>query len=134
MRVDVYDDIYNRCMRHYGFLMPQVVGWRPSGKQSIIINLSDGTSIEYHNQLNAIKNIRADDNNDDITEDEVRNIFSYRLVSKMADAGMSQLDLAKVSGISQISISNYIHKKTTPSIWAAVRLADALGCDARDLL
>ncbi|WP_312387746.1 helix-turn-helix transcriptional regulator [Pseudomonas sp.] len=59
--------------------------------------------------------------------------FPSRLVRLRADAGMTQRDLAKASGISLPQIGRYEMGTSKPRMTALVKLAGALGCDVSDL-
>lgn len=59
--------------------------------------------------------------------------FPSKLVRLRADAGMTQRDLAKASGISLPQIGRYEMGTSKPRMTALVKLASALGCEVSDL-
>lgn len=59
--------------------------------------------------------------------------FPSRLVRLRAEAGMTQSDLAKASGISKPQIGRYETGVSTPRITALVKLAKALSVDISEL-
>lgn len=59
--------------------------------------------------------------------------FPSRLVRLRADAGMTQRDLAKASGLSVPQIGRYEMGTSSPRMTALVKLAKALRCDVREL-
>lgn len=69
-----------------------------------------------------------------MTEDIWKREFASRLVMKMVEGGFDQSDLAKASGVSQQSISNYIHRKSIPNGHIIDKLARALRCQISDLI
>lgn len=58
-----------------------------------------------------------------------RNIDRLRLENEM-----TQIDLARKSGLSQPAICNYINLMTEPKLSAAMRIAKALGVEIEELL
>ena len=62
-----------------------------------------------------------------MSELEWLDIFGDNLVSLLRDARMSQRELAEVTGLSEATISSYIHKRKMPSLRAVVNIAYA--CD-----
>lgn len=69
-----------------------------------------------------------------MSELEWLDIFSENLVSILQDTDITQRGLSEMSGLSEASISNYIHKKRMPNIKAVVNLAYALNCSMDDLI
>ena len=70
-----------------------------------------------------------------MSEYEWLDIFSDNLKDLMKEAGMTQRELAEESGLTEASISRYIHKKRMPSVAALASIAYALPCaDLDDLL
>ncbi|MCT8165626.1 MULTISPECIES: helix-turn-helix domain-containing protein [unclassified Pseudomonas] len=59
--------------------------------------------------------------------------FPSRLVRLRADAGMTQKDLAKASGISVPQIGRYETGTSSPRLSALVKLSEALGVTIDDL-
>lgn len=49
------------------------------------------------------------------------------------EIGMSQTELARLSGVSQRSISNYVHDIQVMSVDAARAISLVLGCNIEDL-
>lgn len=128
MRTFSYDPIYNNFEYYFEPFAEHAKLWYPSGKWSIIVELDNGQSIEYYDNTKRVI-IRKEYS----SESEWRKEFSINLRCKMWDAGISQTRLAEQTGISQVSISNYLNGKSTPSGWAMDRLAKALDCNAWEL-
>lgn len=63
-----------------------------------------------------------------MTEMEWRKKFSSRLINRLYILRMTQQDLAKKSGLTEISISRYVNCKRTPNADSIVRIAKALNC------
>ena len=69
-----------------------------------------------------------------MTESEWLDDFSYRLTGAMQYAGFNQKILARESGLSEASISNYINGTKIPNAKAIVNLAYALECEVEELI
>ena len=130
MEKDTYDTIYQNFKTYYPFLDSAVVSWSPDGPNSIIAELSDGSTLEYNDRLRAFRTVREFDD----TEKSWKREFSSKLIKMMADKGCDQTYLSEISNISQQSISNYIHKKAIPNCYTASKLAKALGCTVSELI
>ena len=69
-----------------------------------------------------------------MTESEWLDDFSYRLLGAMQYAGLNQKILARESGLSEASISNYINGVKMPNVKAIVNLAYVLDCEIEELV
>lgn len=69
-----------------------------------------------------------------MTEFEWLDIFGDNLVNIMNDTKISQRDLADITGLSEGTISKYIHKQQLPGIKAIINIAYALECDVSELI
>ena len=130
MEKDTYDTIYQNFKTYYPFLDYAVVSWSPNGSNSIIAELSDGSTLEYNDSLRAFRTVREFDD----TEKSWKREFSSKLIKMMADKGCDQTYLSEISNISQQSISNYLNKKAIPNCYTASKLAKALGCTVSELI
>jgi transcriptional regulator with XRE-family HTH domain len=61
-------------------------------------------------------------------------IFGARLRELRTAAGLTQRELAKLSGTSSAAISNFEAGNNAPTLGTLVRLADALECDVTELV
>lgn len=57
-----------------------------------------------------------------------------KLRAARAAAGLSQIQAGEASGVHQVQIAKYETDKATPTIAVLLRLAEAYGIDARELL
>ena len=130
MRKDTYDTIYQNFKTYYPFLDEEVSSWSPNGINSIIAELLDGTVIEYNDALRSFRTVRKFDG----TEESWRREFASKLIKMMANKGCDQTYLSEISGVSQVSISNYLNKKAIPNCYTASKLAKALGCTVSELI
>ena len=130
MKEKHFDYVYKDFKKDHHYSDEDVEDWWPIGANAIIAVLKDGTKLEYHHMLRTIRKVPTYTG----SEEEWRREFSRRLSFEMYERGFDQTYLAEKSGISQVSISNYIKRKTTPSAYAVDRMARALGCYMDDLL
>ena len=130
MRKDIHDAIYLNFRTYYPFLDSAVVSWSPNGPNSIIAELSDGSILEYNDRLRSFRTVREFDG----TEESWKREFASKLMKLMSDIGFDQTRLSEISGISQVSISKYLHKKAIPNCYTASKLAQALGCTVSELI
>ena len=130
MEKDTYDAIYQNFKTYYPLLDSAVVSWSPNGPNSIITELSDGSTLEYNDRLRSFRTVREFDG----TKESWKREFSSKLIKMMADKGCDQIYLSEISDISQQSISNYLNKKAIPNCYTASKLAKALGCTVSELI
>lgn len=69
-----------------------------------------------------------------MTELEWMCIFGDNLVSILNEYGMTQRELADRAGLSESTISQYIHKQKMPSLRAAINIAYALDIPIDELV
>ena len=130
MKEKHYKHVYEGFKMNHHYEESDIEDWWPIGANAIIVQMRDGTKLEYHHMLKTLRQVPEYNG----SEEEWRREFSRRLSFEMYERGFDQTYLAEKSGISQVSISNYIKRKTTPSAYAVDRMARALGCYMDDLL
>lgn len=69
-----------------------------------------------------------------MTEAEWVRIFGDNLVSILSEYRMTQRELADRAGLSEATISKYIHKQIAPSVFAVINIADALDMSIDELI
>lgn len=69
-----------------------------------------------------------------MSEAEWLDAFGDNLASLLNECGMSQRELAEISGLSESSISYYINKQKMPGVKAVINIAHALKIDIDDLI
>lgn len=97
----------------------------------IRIDLDDGKQYDYDSRLKILMPVytgHGESNNDAIIKEFVLNIFV-----EMKTRGVSQEDLADMTGISQATISRYTNGDSVPDLIALRKIARALGCSVSDL-
>lgn len=65
---------------------------------------------------------------------EWKNVFANNLVDILDEKGMTQLQLAKDSGLSMSMISDYINKRSVPGVFAVINMAYALDMEVSELV
>lgn len=127
--------IFENFKRYYPNFAEQTERWEPSGKMEITAYLYDGRTIVYDDIENTFQQVRDLKNPIDLeNEEKVAEEFSYNLRRMLHHQRMTQLDLSEASGVSHISINNYLNGKTSPSLKNICLLAKALDCRVLDLL
>ena len=97
----------------------------------IRIDLDDGKQYDYDSRLKILMPVytgHGESNNDTIIKEFVLNMFV-----EMKTRGVSQEDLADMTGISQATISRYTNGDSVPDLIALRKIARALGCSVADL-
>lgn len=69
-----------------------------------------------------------------MSELEWLDIFGDNLVSLLRDARMTQRELADAAGLSESTISSYIHKTKIPSLKAIINIAYAFDISMDELI
>ena len=69
-----------------------------------------------------------------MSEVEWIDIFADNLAEMLMEARMTQRELADETGLSESTISRYLHKQAIPSLKAIVNIAYALDCSMDDLI
>lgn len=69
-----------------------------------------------------------------MSEMEWLDIFGDNLVSMLQENRMTQKELADACGLSEGTISAYIHKKKLPGVKALINMADVFCCSLDDLM
>lgn len=124
------NSIFDKFKLYFPIMAEHVSSWEPNGTNTITLYMDDNTKMEYDYWLNAVRTVLEYDGSEDTWKRE----FSARLVSRMAALGFDQSLLSERSGVSQVSISKYIHKQAIPSSYITGKLAKALGCSVSYLL
>lgn len=103
-----------------------------SGRFEITV-IFDDRQKAYYNYLNkTIRFIkpRIESTNDD----EWKREFSIVLQKKLKEKGLTQKDLAERTGLTPVSISNYINGRSVPSSIASLNISRVLDCSVSELI
>ena len=69
-----------------------------------------------------------------MSQDEWREIFGGNLSDILEETGISQNELAKMTGLSKSRISDYINGYSTPSVFSIINMAYALELDISEFI
>lgn len=130
------ENIYDYAIREFKIYFPHIaectIGYHPIGRNELLFITSDNEHYVYDIKLRAIRKLRSA-SEDGLSEDDWRAKFSLGLQLKMMGLGLSQKDLSDRTGITCLSIHNYISGKSMPSVYYAEKIAEALGCSIAEL-
>lgn len=125
------DRFFNNFKLYFPIASELVTSFKQTGLFDLTIKLNDGTSVMYDDIEHSIRNLPRDSKS--MSEKECRREFGLRLRKIMYIKNISQLELSERTGISNVTISNYLNFKATPSFYNVDRIAKALGCSMEDL-
>lgn len=142
-----YENIFEEYKLRYLFESDRISKWYPYTNDSIIILFENGAAAYYDNiyktytykkslkELEEFLTVSKDTTKDEEEYKEKWHLmFAKKLYVKMFKAGLNQMMLSDRTGISQASIAGYVNGKRTPTLYAAKKIADALGCTVNDLI
>lgn len=98
----------------------------------VLVVMNDGERYIYDDNLRGIRRLPFSWN--DITAEEFKKDAYLRMYTIMRHQGLSYEDLAKRTGISSGTISNYVNGRTSPTLDNLFLIAKALGCGLEDLM
>ena len=124
-----------QLLRNFTLYFPmtaeKTVECKTANKIVLTAKLSDGSSVIYDDTNHSIRTLPQDSRN--MSEGEFKRELSYRLRSLMRYRGVTQWGLSKMTGISNVLLSNYVNGKTIPSAYKLDKIAKALDCSMDDL-
>ena len=98
--------------------------------------LRNGDCVDYDDRTETYRYITkgAVVNPDDISDDDCREVFARNLSDIMRVRGIVQGALSERTGISQVMISKYLSRKSTPTLTTLKKIAHALNCSVEELI
>ena len=124
------DRIKENAKNYFPLVFKHTVEFIPEDRMTMVMRLDSGESFLYDDYDNTIR--RLPTNSADMTEQEVRREFCFRVRQIMLIKGISQVELSEMTGITQPALSNYLSCKTTPGFYAVDKIAKALNCSVDD--
>lgn len=121
-----YDSILESFKNDYIRWYNRMIDWYGNGDYEIVVILDDGSKLIYSQStgtMRFLKNERVD-----ISEEDWLKDFSMTLKHKVSMSGLTRQDLSDITGISKVSISNYMNGKSMPSHYNMLKIAKALNC------
>lgn len=97
----------------------------------LLIEFRNGKKVIYDRYTGYHKNI-FHNNINELTEEQEKKEFAYRLRSIMGRKWINQEQLAEMTNTSQVMISRYVSGKSIPSLMMGRKIAKALGCSMDD--
>lgn len=124
-----------QLVRNFALYFPmtaeKMVEYKTTNCFDLTAKLSDGNFVLYDDASHSIRNLPRDSRN--MSEEEFKKELSYRLRSIMSRRGITQWKLSKMTGISNVLLSKYMHGKNIPSAYKLDKIAKALDCSMDDL-
>ena len=97
----------------------------------LLIKFRDGKKVIYDTYTNYYKEIFYNDI-DELTDEQEKKEFAYRLRSIMSRNHITQYQLAELTNTSQVMISRYVRGESVPSAIVLRRIAKILNCSMDD--
>ena len=137
MRITSYDRTIFEHFKEYRCSssdLDHIVGWEVFDLEQILVSLDNGDKIFYDHMSGGVRYLSVEYLERDMTEEEWKREFMFRLRDKMNHFGIGQKVLCNRTGISQTMISHYMNGYSIPSFYMASRIAKGLGCSVDELL
>ena len=117
--------------RMYPFLYEQMESYDIISNYDIHIKMNDGSTVLYDDFDKSFRTLPT--HSDEMTEEQCRREFAYRLYNLMRRKCITQQELGDKTGIAQPQISLYLNAKSLPSFYNVDKIAKALGCSVDEL-
>ena len=121
-----YDSILESFKNDYICWYNRMVDWYGNGDYEIVVILDDGSKLIYSQSTGTIRFLKNE--RVDISEEDWIKDFSMTLKHKISMSGLTRQDISDITGISKVSISNYMNGKSMPSHYNMLKIAKALNC------
>ena len=119
-----------RFEMYYSQHIGNVADYRLRNPNELIVTFTNGTRLIFCEPENIAYKISS--NNTEKSEYDIRLDFSTALRRILYRRDITQKELSELTGISQTTISKYLNRKATPSLYIIDRLTRALGCSIND--
>ena len=117
---------------HFPFTAKNAITYEAEDEDTLIVKMSDGDVLAFDNWTGSYRHVPRDSNN--MSEQECKDEFAFRLRQMMARRKLTQMDLAELTGIPQSQISNYVSGKSLPGFYNLDRIVKVLKCSADSLI
>lgn len=125
--LDDFELYHNDISRH-------AVDWYPNGRDEIIVILDDGNKVIYNGLRQTIRCIKPSLYNENLSDKEWSKLFGLKLKRIIHDKGLTQTELADLSGMSRVAVNSYIRGKKLPTIYNINKIAKALNYSISELI
>ena len=129
-------NVFNEFVKMCPWAVDKVVRWNSSDVGEIVVELDDGSVIQYDQ---VVKTFRCASSLEELdamrtptNEEEWKQEFSRRLYRKMRSKGYTQDDLSGDADISPASITKYVNGVAVPSTYNMVKIAKVLHLSVED--
>lgn len=125
-----HDKNLNRNFKfRFPFYAEKAVSSKEIDSFTLLVTLENGSRILYDDLEGTMEHI-----SENPTDAQWKRSFGRRLYRRIISQGLTQKELSEKSGLSIITISQYVNGRTTPSFQNVFRLAKVLGCTVNDLV
>lgn len=126
------DNLWQYVMKVDPFVTKEdIIKLKELNKWDLLIVFANGRKVIYDRFNNCYQNIFYKDVNE-ITEEQEKKEFAYKLRSLMNRKWVTQEQLAEDIGTSQVMISRYVRGEVMPSVLIVRKIAKALNCSIDD--
>ena len=132
LRNSYYDEVFESFAKYFPTLAEHAIRWVPSGRYEITVTLSDGYRCIYNDMLHTMRR-PISTNDGSLSKEKWNDYFAMTLRVKLAEYGLTQKDLSSRTGLSHITIHNYLSGKSTPDVYNLRKIAEALDCSISEL-
>ena len=109
----------------------RAVNYRDLGAYDLLVEFEDGTAIIYSDFDKTYRRLPNDPETMTLSERQYE--FGTRLRRMMFIKRLSQLELSRRTGISNVMLSRYINGKAAPNYFTVETICNALDCSMDDL-
>ena len=129
-----WEEVYTAFEERYPHLSNKIVDWAPCCRNEIILRTDKGDKLIFNFIGSDIRILKRAEDMGEYREEIWRTEFAVRLSNMMSMRGIPRWELARMTGISEVSISKYTNGKATPSAYLVSKLAKALECSETELI
>lgn len=120
--------LFEEFKARYAFLAKKAVSYRKTGRFELTAELNDGSRVIYNDADKTFGTVRSADQITNLNATDWRDEFSRRLRRLVTQSMMTEDELSELTGISRVSLSQYLNGRSAPNPYNLLRLARALEC------
>lgn len=120
------EELFKEFSYYFPYVAKHAVSYEAEDEDTLIIKMNDGDVLIFDNWEKWFRHVPRDSNN--MSEQECKDEFSFRLRQMMARRKFTQVQLAEKTGITQALISSYVSGKRLPSFYNLDKIAKVLRC------
>lgn len=128
----IWEPVLQAFERVHPEFIGRIVDWYPSAKCEITVKIDNGSIYTYNLIGDVTRSVKKGENWD-IDDEEWKSDFAQQLTNKLRSSGIPQWELARKTGLSEVSISNYLNGKAIPSTLNLRKITRVLGCSTSEL-